>query len=417
VDDAQAFFNAKTKKYYKSKQPPKPKKMTCHFCGEERHIKPKYKWKNVYRSMGFRGDYLPHLVAKRKRGKPPLHKQKKGSSYVMEASDNECPSESNDHLSDQSSENEEKQLLISFHMKATNSTQNKGDEYQGPNGYAFNYSSIILEGKWILDSGASHHITKIGAFLKDCSLSQIKINTRKQRCPIRGEYERKRTFQAKLEMQRNFGPLTLNNIIYNPEATANIVSISKLDEAGYKTTVDGGEMLITFNGNPVCRETKDSLGIYVLTSYYVQPPTDSILLFHSPTASETLRQLHERFGHVNVKTIIDMINNDVAEGLPTNRPSFDSTHFECPYCVAGKSTRLPFREADSTTKNRLPKNLEVGDEIHSDQKGPITPISHSENRFLIIFIDAGSKIAFIYFMTSLSETNDKYIQMRNLLET
>jgi hypothetical protein len=103
-----------------------------------------------------------------------------------------------------------------------------------------------------------------------------------------------------------------------------------------------------------------------LTLHYIQPPTDSILLFHSPTALETLRQLHERFEHVNVKTIIDMINDDVAEGLPTNRLSFDSTHFKCPYYVAGKSTRLSFREADSTTENRLPKNLEVGDEIHSD---------------------------------------------------
>jgi hypothetical protein len=104
-----------------------------------------------------------------------------------------------------------------------------------------------------------------------------------------------------------------------------------------------------------------------------------------------------------------MINDDVAERLPTNRPSFDSTHFECPYYVAGKSTRLPFREADNTTENRLSKNLEVRDKIYLDQEGLITLISHSGNWFLIIFIDTGSRIAFIYFMTSLSETNDKYI--------
>jgi hypothetical protein len=247
--------------------------------------------------------------------------------------------------------------------------------------------------------------------------NQIKINTKKQGCLIRGEYERRGTFQAKPEIQRNFSLLTLNNIIYSLEATANIVSISKLDEAGCKTTVDGGEILITFNGNSVCQGTKDLSRIYVLTLHYIQLPTDSTLLFHSPTASKTLRQLHERFGHVNVKTIIDMINDDVAEGLPINRLSFDSTYFECPYYVAGKSTRLLFKKADSTTKNRLPENLKVRDKIHSDQEGPITPISFCGNRFLIIFIDDGSRIAFIYFMTSLSETNDKYIQMRNLLET
>jgi hypothetical protein len=141
-----------------------------------------------------------------------------------------------------------------------------------------------------------------------------------------------------------------------------------------------------------------------LTSHYVQPPTDSILLFHSPTTSETLRQLHKRFEHVNVKTIINMINDNVAEGLPTNRPSFDSTHFEYPYYVAGKSTRLSFRKVDSTTENRLSENLKVRDKIHSDQKRPITLISHSKNQFLIIFINTRSRIAFIYFMTRMART-------------
>jgi hypothetical protein len=218
-------------------------------------------------------------------------------------------------------------------------------------------------------------------------------------------------------MQRNFSLFTLNNIIYNPEATANIVSISKLDEAGCKTTVDRSEMLITFNRNPICRKTKDLSRIYVLTSHYIQLPTDSILLFHLSIASETLRQLYEKFGHVNVKTIINMINDDMAEELPTNRLSFDSTHFKCLYYIAGKSTRLSFRKTDNTIENCLSENLKVGDKIHLDQEGPITLILFCKNRFLIIFIDAGSRIAFIYFMTSLSETNNKYIQIRNLLET
>jgi hypothetical protein len=66
-----------------------------------------------------------------------------------------------------------------------------------------------------------------------------KINTGKQRCLIRGED------QAKPETRSTFGLLTLNNIIYNPEATINILSISKLGAARCKTTIDGGEMLIT----------------------------------------------------------------------------------------------------------------------------------------------------------------------------
>jgi hypothetical protein len=101
-----------------------------------------------------------------------------------------------------------------------------------------------------------------------------------------------------------------------------------------------------------------------------------------------------------------MINDDVAEGLPTYRLSFDSTHFKYSYCITSKSTQLSFKKVDSTIENRLPKNLKLGNKIHSNQKGPITPILHSENQFLIIFIDIISRIAFIYFMTSMSEINE-----------
>jgi hypothetical protein len=48
-------------------------------------------------------------------------------------------------------------------------------------------------------------------------------------------------------MQSIFSLLILNNIIYYPKVTINILFILKLDEAKYKTTVDGGEMLITLD--------------------------------------------------------------------------------------------------------------------------------------------------------------------------
>jgi hypothetical protein len=56
--------------------------------------------------------------------------------------------------------------------------------------------------------------------------------------------QKKRTFQVKPEMQRTFSLFTLN-IIYNSKTIINILSISKLDKAKYKTIVNGSEMLIT----------------------------------------------------------------------------------------------------------------------------------------------------------------------------
>jgi hypothetical protein len=61
-----------------------------------------------------------------------------------------------------------------------------------------------------------------------------------------------------------------------------------------------------------------------------------------------LRQLFKNFEYVNIKIIINMINNDVTKELPTNQLSFDSTYFEYSYYVVGKSTRLLFRKANNT---------------------------------------------------------------------
>jgi hypothetical protein len=67
--------------------------MAYHFCGEKGHKRLECKWIIYsiikYSLMRFRRNNLLHLVAKRKERKPPLHKQKKKSSYVIKAFDNE----------------------------------------------------------------------------------------------------------------------------------------------------------------------------------------------------------------------------------------------------------------------------------------------------------------------------------------
>jgi hypothetical protein len=56
--------------------------------------------------------------------------------------------------------------------------------------------------------------------------------------------------------------------------------------------------------------------------------------------------------------------------------------------MAGKSTKVPY--PGDKRQNMIPDGLEVGDELHSDQIGPITPVSRYGNRYVIEFIDASS---------------------------
>jgi hypothetical protein len=100
-----------------------------------------------------------------------------------------------------------------------------------------------------------------------------------------------------------------------------------------------------------------------------------------------------------------MINNNVTKELPIYWLNFDSTHFKYSYYVIDKSIQLLFKKTNSIIKNHLFENLKLRDKIHSDQVKPIILILYSENQFLIIFIDVGSRIVFIYFITIISEIN------------
>jgi hypothetical protein len=77
------------------------------------------------------------------------------------------------------------------------------------------------------------------------------------------------------------------------------------------------------------------------------------------------------------------------------------THFEYFYYVISKSIQLLFKKINNTIQNCLFKNLKLKDKIHFNQAKPITPILYSENRFLIIFINIKSRMAFIYFIINM----------------
>ena len=61
--------------------------------------------------------------------------------------------------------------------------------------------------------------------------------------------------------------------------------------------------------------------------------------------------------------------------------------------------------------------LNVGDEIHSDQAGPITPVSHYGSRYIVEFIDGASRMGFLYGVSSLTMTMEKYKVVKMIFST
>ena len=107
------------------------------------------------------------------------------------------------------------------------------------------------------------------------------------------------------------------------------------------------------------------------------------------TITEDIGQLwHCRYGHLSFKGLYTLQQKEMVLGLPQlTKPSR-----VCKDCLLGKQHRDSFPEK-STRKAELPLQL-----IHSDFCGLIQPISNSNKKYFITFIDDCSRKTWVYFL-------------------
>ena len=132
-----------------------------------------------------------------------------------------------------------------------------------------------------------------------------------------------------------------------PDLKKNLVSISAMEDKGYKVTFSDGKVHIWKNN------VKDafSLGFRVDSLYQVD---GSILGVMSYDTSLQFELWHWRFAHLHYKALPDV--RQMVTGMPEFQVEKEGV---CPGCAKGKLTRGPFPSSNSKTTNILQL-------IHSD---------------------------------------------------
>mmetsp|Transcript_14408 Transcript_14408/g.20026 ORF Transcript_14408/g.20026 Transcript_14408/m.20026 type:complete len:511 (-) Transcript_14408:835-2367(-) len=221
----------------------------CHFCGGAGYRRPQCKAKAWYRKHGFKGDQL-HQV------------QKVGKSFVNVFDDSSSESDSVESYSEESDCEENAQ--ISFHEAHPGCVEEESNVDNDASGFSFMPSTKLLNGKWLLDSASTHHITTTKEFLTDCIEARVRITTGTKGHPINATCRGVGQFRP-IPSRKQLGTLTLHDVIYSSHASANLISIPKLDDAGCKTVVDNGVLTVYFDGKIVCQGAKEESGVYVLS--------------------------------------------------------------------------------------------------------------------------------------------------------
>ncbi|KAJ9566804.1 hypothetical protein OSB04_002770 [Centaurea solstitialis] len=194
--------------------------------------------------------------------------------------------------------------------------------------------STIVHPKWLLDSGASHHVTND---IENLSLHNPYDGT--EELVIVDGTGLHISHTGSLTLPHLSSHLTLSNVLYVPSISRNIISISKFcreNRMSVEFLPDSFLVKDLKTGASLLRGSVSS-GVYELK-------------FNSPTVFASTKvspfNWHHRLGHPTLKIIKFLTSN-----FNLNLPSISSLH--CTSCACNKSHKIPFSLSTISTTSPL----------------------------------------------------------------
>lgn len=262
---------------------------------------------------------------------------------------------------------------------------------------------VHSDSSWFVDSGATTHMTPRKDWLinhnnNDCIQQEICVgNGEKLKCHGTGE--------VLVDLNEKLTK-TIKDVMYVPELTANLLSVSTLTERGYCVVFDNNRCTLYdseqfhVKGDVVTTASKTS-GMYRLDTVNTKVQNCAL------TTSMNMHELwHKRLGHLNRKSM-GLLRDGYVTGVSFKKGENSPP---CQACLKGKQARQPFPRSE----HKLADNKLVL--IHTDVAGPMHIESYSGHRYFLTFIDDYSRKVFVYFLKTKNEVIDKFIEFKALVE-
>eukprot|EP00253_Pinus_taeda_P028506 PITA_28506 len=240
-------------------------------------------------------------------------------------------------------------------------------------GYALNVSPSSHSHEWLIDSGASYHMAKNKAMfssLHDCNTKNIYVGDDRSLNVL------------------GTGTVHLDN------GEGKIVEFSPHDVV-IKDLRDPKQILVTGIAH-------DSTRLYKFHNFG-SSNLPSVFVAHN---DEVSKLWHERFGHLNYRSLQHLCKENMVTGLPM----VSCRDGVCSGCVLGKHHRDSFDKRASWHAS-APLQL-----VHSDLCGPLPVASFSGCKYFLTFIDDFSRRTWVYFLKLKSEVFDTFLAFKAFVE-
>lgn len=260
--------------------------------------------------------------------------------------------------------------------------------------------STLPDGAWIVDSGATSHITgskqhfvsiddKYRSEVDLANGNQVSI-VGKGTCAIRCVNGNGKVTTA-----------TITDVLYAPQIGGNLLSVSKLAKKGF---------VLNFNDG-ACELKHGSKQIAVVDEfnnlYTLRQPDVVCAVGGTNKGKGCIHHWHRVFGHRDPRAIKEMFRDGLIEGAELIKCNCCN---DCEVCLKAKTTRLPFsNEATNHSKSVL-------DLVHTDVCGPMQTASNTGKRYILTLIDDFSRFTVISLLSHKSEVESRikeYISLVN----
>ncbi|UYV85032.1 hypothetical protein LAZ67_X004343 [Cordylochernes scorpioides] len=265
----------------------------------------------------------------------------------------------------------------------------------------YNAAVVSEEDTWVIDSGATHHMTpnrRYFSTLNDENVGQVTTIDGTSHSNIgKGN--------AQVDLINNSGQLrsiVAQNAMFVPGIRHGVLSVLQIVENGHEVIFDKKGCHIYDNDHNLMIRAEKRGRLYLVRTAPSRFP-ESGECSNSIAQTNNFRKFplnlwHQRLMHINYDTIVDMMKREVVIGLNCQAGKPD----KCSDCMIGKSTKRPFLNLRST------KETQTLALVHCDLMGPFNIESWGGSRFVLTIIDDASRYTRVYFLKRKGDTLEKF---------
>jgi hypothetical protein len=235
-------------------------------------------------------------------------------------------------------------------------------------------NSKKLDSCWLLDSGATHHLSgNRENFLElkevDGEITVEGVSSDLLRVEGIG------TVELFCKTSDGTERILLEDVRYCPGAGVNLASLSRFLKRGAEIRGKGDVCELEKNGEVFLKAVEED-GLLV-----IQEERRSGIRAFPAVEQEKAELWHRRFCHARYETLAVMAQEELVEGMSAKAEDFRKNKSSlCEPCVLGKQVRKPFHSSKRESKEPL-------ELIHTNVCGPMQRKTPGGNRYFVSFID------------------------------